>query len=362
MNDPLVDLFLELVQIDGVSAKEDAVRDHLISLLTSWGLDPREDDSVKIHGGSSGNLICPVHGGGSRMFNAHMDTVRPTKELVPRVLEDRITSSGTTILGADDRAGIAAILHATKRVLDEKVQTPGFTLVFTVREETDSAGAVNFKAPKGITHGIIFDSQERPGIYTAQGYGAKKFTVTVTGKAAHAGVAPEKGVSAILVAARAIAALPWGRIDENTTANVGTLEGGTATNVVAESARVVGEIRSVAQEHVDLHLAAIRQAFEAAAKEAGATVEIEDHWDFLPYTLEEESEVRTVTEVALRNCGFTPVPNVSAGGSDANEFNANGLQTIVLGIGSENPHGNDEFVRIEDLHACADIAFELMKG
>ncbi|MFH0882406.1 MAG: M20/M25/M40 family metallo-hydrolase [bacterium] len=362
MNDPLVDLFLELVQIDGTSAHEGAVRDYLLTLLRSWGLNPCEDSSTSKHGGESGNLICPVAGGGERLIVAHMDTVRPTKQLVPKALADRITSSGTTILGADDRAGIAAILNATKRLLEEKAVITGFTIAFTVREETDSAGAIHMEIPEAITHAVVFDSQERPGYYISHGYGAKKFSVMVTGRAAHAGVAPEKGISAILVAAKSIAALPWGRIDKSTTANVGTFEGGTATNVIAESATVVGEIRSLTKENVEKHFAVVRTAFEREAEQAGASVELTSHWDFLPYVHEPNGDVRGAVEKALRDCGLDPTPTTSAGGSDANEFNARNLPTIVLGIGSENPHGNDEYILIEDLHSCADIAYALMRG
>jgi tripeptide aminopeptidase len=216
--------------------------------------------------------------------------------------------------------------------------------------------------PGEIRQAVVFDSHLRPGHYISRGYGSMKFAAEIHGRSAHAGLAPETGVNAILIAARALADLPWGWLDETATANAGLIEGGSGENVVPERALVRGEVRSLGQERLSGRIGIIEEAFRTRAGEAGGELTFETNWNFRGYEHGEEDEVTRTVTGALRACGLEPKPATSAGGSDANELNARGLPTINIGIGAQNPHAHDEFILLEDLQAAADIARAVMRG
>jgi len=358
--DGIVDLFLELASLEGRSGSERPVADRIVRFLQDVGLDPVEGDRDAVGGGNAGNVVCEVRGGGDRVLLAHMDTARPTGGARPSVVDGRVVSDGTTALGVDNRAGIAAILHALRRV-DLDAAGPGFTVAFTVCEETTLAGSRGLVLPPGVSMGFVFDSALRPGHVIVRSPGARRFRVRIAGRAAHAGIAPESGVDALRVAARAIAAMPLGRIDERTTANVGTLTAGEAINVVPDRAFFEGEVRSFDADRADAVLADVRLLVETCAREVGARVGFEDEWDFRPYVLDEDAPVRRRAFRAVASAGLAPAPAASAGGSDANSLNAAGIPSVNLGIGAENPHGDDEFIRVEDLVSASDIALDLMR-
>jgi tripeptide aminopeptidase len=350
----LIDLFLELAAIEGLSGKERAVADRVTGFLRGLDLETAED--------ATGNLVCRVGGGGDRALFSHMDTARSTKGVAPRVLDDRIVSDGTTVLGVDNRLGCALILRTVERAVREELSGAGFTAAFTVCEETTLAGSKNIAPGSHVRMAFVLDSAHRPGRYIVRGFGARRFRAEITGRAAHAGLAPERGVDAIRIAARAIAGMPLGRIDPSTTANIGSITGGTFTNVVPETAVLEGEARSDRAERADEIVAAIRSALEASAGEAGGTVRFESRWEFAPYQVPEDSPARLAVEEAIRRAGLAPEPVVSAGGSDANSLNARGIPAVNLGIGAQNPHGNDEFVLLEDMERAAAIAWGLVGG
>jgi tripeptide aminopeptidase len=207
---------------------------------------------------------------------------------------------------------------------------------------------------------ILFDSAERPGCFICRSYGCQRISVAVRGRASHSGIAPEKGISAIAVAAKGIAALRLGRIDPETTANVGMMRGGSAINVVPEEATLEAEVRSVHPSRVEEEVARFRKVFEDEAARAGASVTVDAFWDFMPYEVDASSELYRRVAAALRAQGLEPQAKVSAGGSDANSLNARGLPAVNLGVGARNPHGNDEFILIEDLEKGAAIALSLL--
>jgi tripeptide aminopeptidase len=355
----LIELFLRLAPIEALSQHEAAVADFAGDFLSGLGLRPYRDDSRQRTGSDTGNLLCRVGDGGEALFLAHMDTARSTATVRPQVLADRIVSDGTTVLGVDNRAGMALILHALETHLAGG--RPGnFTVAFTVCEETTLAGSLALDLDPRLRKCFIFDSSLPPGSFITSGSGAKTFNVSVRGVAAHSGLAPEKGINAIAVAARALARVEQGRVDESTTVNVGTFQGGTAVNVVSESAALLGEVRSRDMAHIDETLARIRLRFEEEARAAGAGLDFADQWDFRPYDIPADAPVALDVAAALAASGLAPNPVASLAGSDANSLNGRGLPAINLGIGARNPHANDEFIlRADFRNACA-LALELM--
>lgn len=358
----LIEVFLEVATIDGVSGRERRVADHVIARLRHLGFDPVESNPARVGGGNAGNVVCAVGAGeADRALIAHLDTARPTGGLRTRLLPDRLTSDGSTVLGADNRLGVAILLHLAERVARGGLVARPFHLAFTVQEETTLAGSVALDVPRGVRMGFVLDSGLRPGNFVARSYGARRFHAEILGRAAHSGIAPEKGIDAVRIAARAVARMPLGRIDATTTANIGTLRGGSAINVVPERAELEGEVRALDPARVDTVVSDVRSVLLSEARDAGAELRFETAWDFHPYEVAAGTPAHREAVRAIGEAGLTATAAVSAGGSDANVLNARGLPTINLGIGSQNAHGDDEFVLLEDFAACARIAQALVR-
>lgn len=355
----LIDLFLRLAPIEALSQQEAPLAGFVADFLSGLGLKPFRDDSRDRTGSDTGNLLCRVGDGGEALFLAHMDTARSTAGVRPQVLDDRIVSDGTTVLGVDNRAGVALILHALETHL--AAGRPGnFTVAFTVCEETTLAGSLALEIDPRLRQCFIFDSSLPPGSFITSGSGAKTFTVAVRGVAAHSGLAPEKGINAIAVAARALARVEQGRVNESTTVNVGTFQGGTAVNVVSDSAALLGEVRSRDMAMIDETLFRIRAHFAQETHAAGAGLDFREQWDFRPYDIPADAAVHRQVAAALTAVGLTPSPVASLAGSDANSLNSRGLPAINLGIGAQNPHANDEFILRADFRRACAVALELM--
>lgn len=356
----LAELFLDLIRIDAVSGKEKPVADYIRLLTASLGFPAEEDGAATLSGGNSGNIIVPIHGGGDFLLMAHMDTPRSTKGVQPQLLSDRITSDGTTILGVDDRGGISAILWALKQaVKQEKIIKP-CTLLFSVCEETTLAGSMFYQPSAQMTHGFVFDSHLPPGKFVSETCGAIAFKIKVKGRASHAGVAPEKGVNAIQIAAEGMRRFPFGRIDACTTANIGIIGGGTATNVVPDGVELEGEIRTDYLDQGEQMMQSVIADFEAAAAKFGGSVECSWLWDFKPYHISADSVPYKRMEALCRHLSLDMEGVKSMGGSDANNMNAKRLPTINLGVGAQNPHGTDEFILYKDLQMSAAMALALL--
>ncbi len=358
----LTNLFLELIRINATSGNEKPVAEFIINFLKKLGLSPYEDDSAPHTGCNTGNIVCKVNGGGNFVLIAHMDTARPTKDVKPIFHADRITSDGTTVLGVDDRLGMSAILFAVKTAIEKGIAIRPFTLAFTTCEETSLLGSVNLQLDKEIDTGFIFDSYLPTGTFVNESCGAVSLNIKVNGRASHSGIAPEKGVNAVQIAVEALSSFPFGRINPDTTANIGIMNGGTATNVVPEMVEMQGEIRSKNPAIVDEQAAKVKETFERVAKKYGGTVDCNIYWDFRPYTITEaDKPYQRIVEV-FKNLGLEPKASLSWGGSDANSLNAKGIKTINLGTGAQNPHANDEFVLLKDLENSARIALELIRA
>ncbi len=358
----LIDHFLQLAAINATSEAEKPVADFIRTFLADLNVSIKEDDTHVTGGGDSGNLICQVGGGGEVVFLAHMDTARPTEQLQPRIQADRITSDGTTILGADNRAGVAILLYTLEQASRKREAFKNFTVAFTICEETNLSGSKHLTLDERIRMGYAFDSSLRPGHFIHATYGAVRYTVKVQGKAAHAGLEPEKGVNAIQAASRAISKLPLGRLEGDLTVNIGTISGGSAVNVVPAETVVKGEVRGREKARVDDTVRHISERFAASAEQLGAAVDFTSTWDFEPYYVEPGHESYRQLVAALEAAGLEPVPHLSPGGSDANSLNAKGIPALNVGIGAQKPHSDDEFILIEDLLKAAEIARELARG
>jgi tripeptide aminopeptidase len=355
----LIESFLDVARVEGLSGRERAVADHVARRLADLGYEPELEPAPA--GGECGNLVCRVGGGGERVLSAHLDTARSTAGVVPRMHDDRITSDGTTVLGVDNRVGVALLLHLLEAVAHSDADAQPFTAVFMVREETDLAGSLNLELDPAWREAFVLDSSLRPGHVIHSSYGAKSFQVIVHGKPAHAGIAPERGVDAIRCAAEAISALPLGRIDATTTANVGLISGGVSVNTVPDRVDLEGEVRAREERRIETLIDDARASFELAVRRFDARLDFATRWDFRPFDVPEDSETFERARHAVEGAGLEIVPACSPGGSDANSLNARGLPALNFGIGAQNPHANDEFILLEDLAAAYEIAKGLVR-
>lgn len=356
----LKEIFIDLVTINATSGNEAPVAEYISNFLKNLGIESRVDNASELSGGNSGNLIAEIGGGGKFFLAAHMDTPRETAHVKPQFLDDRIVSDGKTILGVDNRAGVCAILFAIERAVKQHKVT-ACTLLFTVCEETTLAGSIYYKPSQNIQYGFVFDSFMRPGNFVSNTCGALTFTIKIKGKSAHAGIAPEKGISAIKIASECITHFPFGRIDEATTANIGIISGGNATNVVTDLVTLTGEIRSDFIDVGEKMLNEVFNKFQSIAQNHGGDAELEFLWDFMPYQINENSLPYQRLKKVMGELNLDIKGHKSMSGSDANSFNAKGIPSINLGIGAQNPHGTDEFILYEDLQMASDITLNLIK-
>jgi len=360
----IIELFLDAIAVDALSLQEQPMAHFVRRSLDGLPVDIVEDAAGTAIGGNCGNLICvprtldptrPV----LALF-AHLDTPRPTTGVKPVFSDTQITSDGSTILGVDNRLGTSVLLHVLRdHLLSHR---PGnFIVVLSVAEEAGMLGAKHLDlSPYNVRMGFVFDCSRRPGTFIGSAVGCSLYTATFLGKPSHAGVSPEKGIHAIRLAARALDRIPMGRLSPTMTSNVGTIKGGTATNVVPESCTVEGEVREFDPAVIGEHLTFLRTTFEAVASEGQGAIRFESAVDFAPFVLDPASPVFRTTEAVMRRLGLTPNPIEYLGGSDANTLNEIGLPSVNLGIGAQNPHGNDEFVLLEDIAMSASIANELI--
>jgi tripeptide aminopeptidase len=290
-----------------------------------------------------------------------MDTVQPGYGIDPQERDGVIRSNGTTILGADDKAGIAAILEALRLAHQSGQDSRPVDVVFTVEEETGLTGSKALDVSSlQARQAVVLDSNGPVGTIIHRAPAQNSFQVAIAGKAAHAGVAPETGVSAIVAAARAIAAMRLGRIDEETTANVGVISGGTATNVVPERVELKGEARSRSAAKLAEQTLHMVDAFERAARELGAVADVTVTPSYGAIDVDPDSSLIALVSRAMRSCGVEPRLGATGGGSDANVFNAAGIPAINLGVGYTNPHSVDEQIAVADLLRAAEVVHAIL--
>ncbi len=362
----LLDTFLEIVQVDSESKNERQIVDHMMKMLKGMGYEAIEDDAYSRVDVGAGNIIVTIPGtvkaAKKLLFTSHVDTVFPGKGIVPVIRDGYIYSQGNTVLGSDDKAGVAAILELLHVLKEQSIEHGGIQIVFTVGEESGLLGAKFIdQSLLDADMGIALDGLGDVGTIVVQGPMQVSLKATITGKAAHAGVCPEAGISAIEVAAAAITNMKLGRIDEETTANIGIIKGGLATNIVCETVEIDGEARSLDRNKLQLQVEDMRQALQQSADSRGAKVEITINEEYPEFHFDiQEDEIQIVTQ-AMQKIGAKPDYVKSGGGSDASVFNGYGIKTINLGIGMEEVHSVNERIAVEQLNKAAEVLVALVE-
>ncbi|MFI2855551.1 tripeptidase T [Paenibacillus sp. JSM ZJ436] len=360
--------FMELVSIDSETRHEEQISEVLKKKFGALGLQVQEDDSKERTGHGSGNLIVTWEAEQAEhapklLFTCHMDTVTPGKGVKPELGEDGyIRSDGTTILGADDKAGLAALLESIRVVQENNLPHGQIQFVITAGEESGLVGSRALKPDLlDADFGFALDSNGEVGSVAVSAPTQARIQMVIHGRSAHAGVNPEDGISAIQVAAKSIAAMKLGRIDKETTANIGKFQGGGPTNIVCDYVQIDAEARSIVQEKVEQQISNMREALETTAREYGAKSEFRSEIIYPAYSYNEHDEVVQLAKRAIEAAGLKLSLFTSGGGSDANVFNGLGIPTVNLAVGYENIHTTKERIHADNLVKAATIVLSLFQ-
>lgn len=347
--------FLAILRIDSPSHREAQVAEWLAQKFAEFGVEAKDDGAASKINGNSGNLIARVPGNDAPtlLLNAHMDNVPPCEGVNPIVETTIVRTDGRTVLGGDDKCGCIAVLSAVREVVTNGIDHPPLEIVFTAAEETglEGAQALDYSALRA-RRGFVAESGT-VGAITVKAPSADRWDAVLKGRAAHAGVAPEKGVNAIRMAAEAISAMRLGRLDDETTANVGLIRGGEARNVVAPECRIEGETRSHDPHKLEQEVAHVRACLEQATGQYGGQLEFSVSRTYESFHILPDEWPCLIAEQAARDVGLDPVCRPTGGGSDANIFNAHGIRCVIVGCGASEVHTVEEQIDLRDLHqAC----------
>ncbi len=361
----MVNEFIEMVKVSSISGKEGRFASLLSKKLEELGFEVYIDNGNKDSGGDTGNVLGRLRGtldAQPVMFCAHMDTVVPGENISPVIRDGVIYSDGSTILGGDDKSGIAAILEAVRSIKENNIKHGDIEVAFTIGEEGGMVGAKNLdygwlKSKRAF----VLDSGGDVGTVIIQAPAQIKTLTTIKGKAAHAGLAPEKGISAIQVAAKAINDMRLLRIDEETTANIGKISGGGATNIVCDKIEMAMEARSLVRSKVEAQARHMLECIENACREYGAEHETKQFLNYPELNLSKDAEIVKLVDGAIRNLGLETRLQSTGGGSDTNIMSGKGLQAVTLGIGMTNVHTTSECIAIKDMEKSAALVAAIIK-
>ncbi|HOJ10114.1 MAG TPA: M20/M25/M40 family metallo-hydrolase [Clostridiales bacterium] len=361
----MVNEFIELVEIDSLSYKERDMADRLKNKLTAIGYDVYEDDAGKKVGGNTGNLICKIKGNKdvpAIMLVAHMDTVVPGIGKKAVIKGDVIVSGGATVLGADDISGIECILEVVRVLKEKNISHGDIYAVFTIAEEKGLIGAKNLDYEKiDAKYGFVLDVGGKSGNVAIRQPIKHATTITVLGKAAHAGSRPEEGINAIQIASKAIAGMKLGRIDSETTANIGIIRGGEASNIVCDRVDIKAEARSLNKEKLETQINHMKECFLSAAKEYGGSMEFESKQTSPGFSMDENDEIIKILKKTAELTNFN-LNLISTGGvSDTCILNSKGIQAVNICSGAGKSHALDEFVSINDMVKTANFLLALIE-
>lgn len=345
--------FTTLVQISSPSYKERELGNYLIKRLNGLGLLVEEDNTGEKIGGNCGNIFARLPGDEkypTLFLCAHMDTVQPGEGIKPVLKDGVFRSDGSTVLGGDDKAGIAAMIELLEILKEERVPHGPLEILFTVGEEQGLRGSKNFDCSRlKAKCGYVLDSSGKPGTIIIAAPTQNIINFSIKGKAAHAGIEPERGINAIQAAGHALVRLRLGRIDAETTANIGVIRGGKATNIVPDLVYLEGEVRSLDRKKMEALTSEIIETFTKAVEAAGAKSEVKVTFEYPEFRLDPEMSVIRYASQAAEKAGLQVRYETSGGGSDANIFNAAGIPTANLGIGMQQVHTKEEFLEVKDL-------------
>lgn len=354
--DRLVKTFTDLVQIDSPSGGENEIAEEVAQRLRALGAETRID--------TLSNVTAKLPGEGKPLFlNAHTDNVAPARGIKPVIGGGGIASDGTTVLGADDLAGVAAILEGVESLMEDGIKHVPLEIAITTQEEVGLVGAKafdlqDFKAKEGI----VLDGHGPVGGITLASPTHNLIKVTITGRAAHSAIAPEAGISAIQVAAQAISKMKLGRIDSETTTNIGIIRGGTARNIVPERVELVGEARSLNLRKLERATRAMKASFEKATRASHAELDFRVTRAYNRYQFSRSDRFVKRVSQALKRIGRKPRLEVTMGGSDANIWNSKGIKTLVVSVGYEAIHTTNENIPIRELVKAAELVRAVSEG
>ncbi|MFC1478438.1 M20/M25/M40 family metallo-hydrolase [Candidatus Margulisiibacteriota bacterium] len=353
----LTNTFLELVQIDSESGSEAAIRIVLKKKLAKLGLAVNIDKTGNLHAVRPGSIK-----GKALLFSAHMDTVKPGCGVKPVIKGDKISSRGKTILGGDDKSGIAVILEMLEVIKEQELSTVPLKVLFTVSEEVGLKVSSSLKKNSvKADYGFIMDSNGPIGTIINSAPSHDVFTAIVKGKAAHAGIEPEKGVNAIVAASKAIAKMKLGRIDHETTANIGIIEGGKAMNIIPAEVTIEGEARSRNEQKLIKQTAHMKNALETACLSMGAKVRFIKTREYNAFNITAKHELIKLCQKAAAAIKIKSSVQSTGGGSDANKLNHLGIPSVVLSTGMAKVHTTDEYIKVPDMVKAAEFILAIVK-
>jgi len=350
----LIESFMELVKIDSISREERNLADFLVKKLKDLGLEVTVDQAGEKVKSNSGNIIARLKGNTDKgipiMFSAHMDTVIPGKNINPLCDGEKVVSDGKTILGADDKAAIAALLESLHIIKEKNISHGDIEIVFTICEEIGLHGAKNLDiSDLNARMAFVLDCGGQVGEIISAAPSQNSLKIIIHGKSAHAGSNPEEGINAIQVAGFALSRMKLGRIDEETTTNIGIISGGKATNIVPDEVTLEGEVRSRNEEKLEKYTEKLKQIAKDTAQEFKAKAEVKINRECYCYNLSTDDQVVEIAMKAAKDMGLEPLLHPSGGGSDANVFNKKGFPSVDLAIGMEKVHTVDEYILVKNL-------------
>ena len=363
----LVQIFMDMAAISSPSFYEKPIMDYIEDYLKGKKVElKRNPYTDKSRGLSTENVIIrmPATDPSKKglFFDAHADTVNPCEKVVPIRDGNIIKSDGTSVLGADDKCGIASMLIAIDTILENDIPHGELVFIVSSAEEVGLVGAgyIAEEELEGLDYGIILDGGGAVGMITRSAPFHYTYEIQVIGKASHAAVAPEKGINSIKIAAEVICGLPSGRIGDNIVCNVGTINGGTGRNVVPECTRIVGEVRAIDDKDCQPLIQQIKDAV-AQHKDKAVDISLELTKSYPGYSFDESSAITQFVAKALEDIGIKAEYEESCGGTNANVYTTKGISCTVLSVGMEEIHSVNEFIRIKDLEDTTRLLLQLIQ-
>lgn len=361
----LIDEFCKYVKINSESGNEKPFYNKLLKDVKQLNFTVKTDNAGEKCGSNANNIYAILKGDDtkkSRFIACHMDTVSSGGTINPVVGKEFITSDGTTILSADDKSAIAAFLEAVRCFKENKITHRTIEVVFTIGEEQGLIGAQNFDTSVlKSKEGLVFDISRSPNYIVSHSPYKTKFDVTLLGKSAHAGINPEDGISAAMIFANAVSKMKLFKVDEETTANIGYVCGGTGSNVVMSELIAKCEVRSINKEKHDKHISHMIETFKDSAKQLGGSCEIKITNQYPGYKISKDSEnLKNVSDI-ISSMGKEVKLISSGGGSDANIFISKGFDVLNIGTGMESIHSNQERININDFVFMSELIYNYFK-